>query len=1016
MALLSRSWRAVVKQPTGRLPAVPNAGSYGTLGMPSPARHLTEMGAYGSVSWLFAAVSRIAHAVATVRWSLYQTMANGERQELIQHPLLDLWNDVNPFETGESFREAGQQHLDLTGEWWTVLLRGRDGIVAEMQLVRPDRMFVVPDPQTYIRGYIYRLPGAEPVPLGIQDVLLVKLPNPLDPYRGMGPVQALLVDLESERAASEWTRNFFWNSAEPGGVIETDPAFSEADYDRLVKRWKEEHQGVSRAHRVAVLERAHWVTNRITQREMEFDKLRRLNRDLIVQAGFGMPTALLGVSESVNRANAEAAEVMFGRWVVRPRLERIRDMANERLTPLFGAGLVMDFHDPTPDDRDRNIIEATQGYEKGILTLNEARRRLGEGEMPGGEELRPPPAAPSFGFNAGTSPAALKAGDPLLPSVLEAQEILVRRRWSQRLDSEREALANYLAVFFLRTPSHPVEKIELSDVAGYNWDWWAKYGDEVVEELTRLVTLAIGGAFPGMLEPIVQRIAGEYARERGSQLLRLDGDLNLARFTRQRVNELVAQTIEQGQGLGQLQRALRDDVAFSRERARTVARTETATALGQGHKQAAIADGRDEKHWVTQGASDPRVEEVCLANEAQGWILMGELFQGGTDTVPQHPNCLPGHTRVTAHGVTASSQRWYDGDLVILRTASGKELSCTPNHPILTDMGWLAAELLCNGDYVVSSGVGQGMPSCVDDNYNVPSSIEKIAMTFCGPSEMASEPVPTAAKDFHGDGMDGKIAVIRSNRLLWNRANTSGLKHRSQVPFKDTDAQPLSLNGASTLGFLLRRMFATYGRTMSSGGLQTTLTRGHLSPSPLVSVAERTDRTLFSKDAMYRASANMIPDTELLLRLPREVFLDELVEVRRTPFSGHVYNLQTLAGWYIAEGIITHNCMCVVRYRTSGGADIDPSEGIAESVAEAISGARSVDEVRCPGCNSRMPVSHFQGRAAFQCRKCKQLFSYSTVEEGLEIVRKVVERDTEGRIVALTEERPKNGGSNGTRH
>jgi len=50
--------------------------------------------------------------------------------------------------------------------------------------------------------------------------------------------------------------------------------------------------------------------------------------------------------------------------------------------------------------------------------------------------------------------------------------------------------------------------------------------------------------------------------------------------------------------------------------------------------------GRNEKHWRTQGTADPRVDEVCLANEAQGWIAIGDLFQGGVDTVPQHPNCM----------------------------------------------------------------------------------------------------------------------------------------------------------------------------------------------------------------------------------------------------------------------------------------------------------------------------------------------------------------------------------------
>lgn len=37
-----------------------------------------------------------------------------------------------------------------------------------------------------------------------------------------------------------------------------------------------------------------------------------------------------------------------------------------------------------------------------------------------------------------------------------------------------------------------------------------------------------------------------------------------------------------------------------------------------------------------------------------------------------------------------------------------------------------------------------------------------------------------------------------------------------------------------------------------------------------------------------------------------------VTQVLRRPFRGHVYNLQTKAGWYVAENIITHNCSLVL--------------------------------------------------------------------------------------------------------
>jgi hypothetical protein len=34
----------------------------------------------------------------------------------------------------------------------------------------------------------------------------------------------------------------------------------------------------------------------------------------------------------------------------------------------------------------------------------------------------------------------------------------------------------------------------------------------------------------------------------------------------------------------------------------------------------------------------------------------------------------------------------------------------------------------------------------------------------------------------------------------------------------------------------------------------------------------------------------------------------KIVKVERREYSGHVYNLQTEQGWFIAGGIVTHNC------------------------------------------------------------------------------------------------------------
>ena len=244
--------------------------------------------------------------------------------------------------------------MELVGERVTVIERSP---LSPMPLalwpVRPDRMEPVKHPTEFLTGWIYTGPNNEKVPLAREDVLFDKLPNPLDPYRGLSPVQSMMVDIDSERYSALWNRNFFLNGAEPGGIIEVDHEMDDDEFNQMRDRWQEQHQGVSNAHRVAILEQGKWVERKVSMRDLQFHLLRRLSRDIIRET-YGFPKTMLGTTEDVNRSNAEAGEITFARWMINTRANRTRDLLNNRLIPLFPqwAGLEFDYDSPVPLDRE----------------------------------------------------------------------------------------------------------------------------------------------------------------------------------------------------------------------------------------------------------------------------------------------------------------------------------------------------------------------------------------------------------------------------------------------------------------------------------------------------------------------------------------------------------------------------------------------------------------------------------------------------------------------------------------
>jgi|TARA_Y100000296_G_scaffold2064_1_gene2288 HK97 family phage portal protein len=416
-------------------------GIGGGIGTPN---QLAQMQSMVNTSWLFSVVDRIASSAAAVPWGLFQSLPNGEARKVTKHPVLDLWESVNPFYTRHEFIETSLQHFELTGEIWWLIVRNKSGKPVELWNIRPDRIRPVPHTSEFVAGYIYTI-GQTQIPLERKDVIFIRRPSPIDPYRGIGTVQSMMVDIGAEQMAAQWTRNFFSNGAMPGGILQFDEGMSDQDFERLVTRWSQQHQGVANAHRVAVLERGKWVDRKFTQREMQMNDMRRINRDIIFGA-FGIPSSVMGVTESVNRANAEAGDVLFGRWILRPRLERIKQAMNERLVRLIDKSLFLDYTDPAPENRELHLNIAEKGYAGGLLTRNESRALLGYGEAAeGGDEYSSAPSTDGAGLiGLGYQQLVEKAASDIRDQEINDEEDQMETKWEIRLRNERNNLIQYL--------------------------------------------------------------------------------------------------------------------------------------------------------------------------------------------------------------------------------------------------------------------------------------------------------------------------------------------------------------------------------------------------------------------------------------------------------------------------------------------------------------------------------------------------------------------------------------------
>jgi HK97 family phage portal protein len=342
--------------------------------------------AYSQVYSLFGIALRIATGVGEVKWRLYKGSDRSERSQIAEHPILNLLDYANEFQTGQEIIELTQLHIDLAGRAYWYLAYNKLGIPNEIWVLPPNKVKIVPSEQDFIAGYTYTS-GVEKIPLERREIIRFTMPDPLNPYGAVGYVQPSVVEIDSENYAGKWNRNFFFNSARADAVLEYEDKLTDEEFERLREQWRSKYQGLSRAHKIAILEGGvKYKQIQIAQKDMDFAELRKQTRENLLFT-FGMPLSVMGISENVNRANAEAGDYTFARWLVKPRLTRIKNKLNEQLVPKFpkAKGVELDHDEVVPETVEQKRELGESGVKAGWMTINEARKLNGLDPVPNGD-------------------------------------------------------------------------------------------------------------------------------------------------------------------------------------------------------------------------------------------------------------------------------------------------------------------------------------------------------------------------------------------------------------------------------------------------------------------------------------------------------------------------------------------------------------------------------------------------------------------------------------------------------
>jgi hypothetical protein len=291
------------------------------------------------------------------RWKSIDALRKAGRLTRIdEHPFLDALEKPNPFMGRSGLMKITEVSMDLVGDAFWLYERANIGGAPTGFWPLPAHWIIeMPTPgRPWYRvgwsGWNRLVPESE--------ILRFPDPSPVHPYdRGSGVGFALGDELEIDEYLAKMTKQMFFNDADPKWIMAGGGDISESEMRRLERDFLNRNQGFWRKFKPYFMvgggddinKRIHEF-QRPTMEQLVYPGLRKAQRDVVVQT-FGVPPEMFGITESSNRATAEAAEYIFSKWVILPRADRLRSILQAQLMPLYDDRILIDFPNPVTEDK-----------------------------------------------------------------------------------------------------------------------------------------------------------------------------------------------------------------------------------------------------------------------------------------------------------------------------------------------------------------------------------------------------------------------------------------------------------------------------------------------------------------------------------------------------------------------------------------------------------------------------------------------------------------------------------------
>jgi SPP1 gp7 family putative phage head morphogenesis protein len=252
-----------------------------------------------------------------------------------------------------------------------------------------------------------------------------------------------------------------------------------------------------------------------------------------------------------------------------------------------------------------------------------------------------------------------------------------------------------------------------------------------------------------------------------------------------------------GNGLQDLVPFLTNQAGVTERRAENIALDQTRKAYNNINAQRMQAVGVDKFEWIHSGGGQkPRPLHVSYDGRIFSFDDLPIIDEAtGERGIPgQAINCFIGSTEVSlADGCLNLWRYFYVGEVVSLHLQGDLVITCTPNHPILTGRGWLAANEIQEGDKLLG-GKANSDRIVNNERADLVTTFDDLFLALS--TRQNAERRLASEFNFHGDIPENEVDCISVDQdlLLWLESLTQQEREKLLLPGSNCSSLPLVLS------------------------------------------------------------------------------------------------------------------------------------------------------------------------------------------------------------------------------